>query len=154
MKSAKKIKQLIKEFNVTTNAKMDQRIRYDVSEIIRKSKHAKPDYSLLSIRQFVAGSRTTKFAAAAVIIIAFSTFIVHLSMESNNGNIKPAEAVQSPAKFTALGTLSFAYRRGGMEAVEEICDKALKKTGARSDGLSMQELLEERNGGNRKRTKL
>lgn len=154
MKSVKRIKKLISDFNVTTSEKMDKQVREDISEVMRKSKLSKPGKSLPDIRKFVPGSRIIKFAATAVIAVFFSIFIVQFSIRSNNGNIKIAGVTESPAKLTAFGTLSFAYRRGGIGAVEDICDKALRLTGQHPDGMSMDELFEEFNRENSERTKL
>ncbi len=70
MKSIKNIKQLIKKFHVTTNAKMDQKVREDVLEVIRKSKQTPSALTQPNIWRIIMKNRITKLAAVAVIIIA------------------------------------------------------------------------------------
>jgi hypothetical protein len=70
MKSVKNIKQLIKKFHVSTNAKMDQKVREDVLEVIRKSKQTQSALTQPNIWRIIMKSNITKLAAAAVIIIA------------------------------------------------------------------------------------
>ena len=75
MKSLKNIKQLIKKFHVTTNAKMDQKVREDVLEVIRKSKQTQSALTPPNIWRIIMKSNMTKFATAGIIfamLIGFS----------------------------------------------------------------------------------
>jgi hypothetical protein len=55
--------------------------------------------------------------------------------------------------MTAM-SLTIAYRRGGLEAVEQQCEKAIEMLGPRPKTISVQELLEDFNSENSERTKL
>jgi outer membrane lipoprotein-sorting protein len=70
MKSVKNLKQLIKKFHVTTNAKMDQKVKEDVLEVIRKFKKTQSALTQPNIWRIIMKSKITKLATAAVIIIA------------------------------------------------------------------------------------
>ena len=78
MKSVKNIKQLIKKFHVTTNAKMDQMVREDVLVLIIKSKQTQSTLTQPNIWRIIMKTRIRKLtsAAAAVLIIAFGMFIL------------------------------------------------------------------------------
>lgn len=91
-------------------------------------------------------SPISKLAAAAVIIIALGLSIVYLGTSKQDDTVKVAEATKSPAELTTFASLSFAYRRGGMKALEEVCDKAFRMAGPWPAKISIQELLEEFNG--------
>jgi hypothetical protein len=54
--------------------------------------------------------------------------------------------VKSPVEMMTATSLERAFRRGGLEAVENQCEQALKLLGTRTDGLSSHELLSEFNG--------
>ena len=99
-------------------------------------------------------SPIAKLAAAAVIILAIGLLAVHRRPVER---IEPAEVLQvsrPPAEFTTFASLSFAYRQGGMEMVEQMCDKALTMAGPRPAKISMQEFFEEINNGKSERTEL
>jgi len=112
-----------------------------------------------SVRQrniwvIVVKSRITQVAAAVLIIIASCFFLAH---QGQNGEIKTqqiTQTVKSPAELTTFASFSFAYRQGGMEMVEKMCDKALKQAGQRPANISMQEFSEEINNEKSERTEL
>jgi hypothetical protein len=111
-----------------------------------KSRAGQPSTQQVSIWIRTIQSRITKLAAAAVIIIAVGLFLVHRGPDEQ---VKPTEVTKvtkSPAEMMTLASFTFAYRRGGIEAVEEMCDKAFKMAGPRPAKVSIQELLEEFNG--------
>ena len=109
-----------------------------------------------SVWRIVRQSPITKLAAAAVIIIAVGLFLVHRGPDEQIKPTEVAKVTKSPAEMMTMASLTFAYRRGGIEAVEEICDKAFKMVGPRPASLSVRQLLEELNGNgkNSERTKL
>jgi len=119
-------------------------------------KQKRRESSSARIWRAIIQSPITKVAAAAVIIIAVGLFLVH---RGPGEQVKPTEAAKvakSPAEMVTLASFTFAYRHGGMEAVEEICDKAFKIMGPRPSSLSVRELFEEINGNgqNSERKKL
>ena len=95
MKSLKNIKQLIKKFHVTTNAKMDQKVREDVLEVIRKSKQTQSAFTQPNIWRIIMKSNITKLAAAAVIIIAI---FFGLNLFNNSGGVAWAEVLNNVQK--------------------------------------------------------
>lgn len=103
-----------------------------------------------NIWRTIVKSRFTKFAAAAVIIIAVSLIGFQSSTDKKSKSAENAKAVVSPAELTTFASLSFAYRRGGMEMVEKMCDKASIMAGPRPVKISVYEFDGGPNDENRK----
>lgn len=95
--------------------------------------------------QSITKSPLTKLAAAAVIIIAVGLFLVHRGSSEKVETPKVAKAAKSAAGLTTVISLEAAYRRGGLEAVEQQCDKAVRVLGARLDGISAGQLIRDFN---------
>lgn len=110
------------------------------------NKQKKRESSSARIWRAIIQSPITKLAAAAVIIIAVGLFLVHRGPGEQVKPTEVAKVAKSPAEMMTLASFTFAYRRGGIEAVEEMCDKAFKMAGPRPAKVSIQELLEEFNG--------
>jgi len=110
------------------------------------NKQKKRESSIARIWRAIIQSPITKLAAAAVIIIAVGLFLVHRGPGEQVKPTEVAKVTKSPAEMMTLASFTFAYRRGGIEAVEEMCDKAFKMAGPRPAKVSIQELLEEFNG--------
>jgi hypothetical protein len=98
-----------------------------------------------TILKVILKSPLTKIAAAAVIILAVSFFSIHQD-PGNQEQHGIAEVTKSPVEMLTAISLERAFRRGGIEAVENQCEQSLKLLGTRTDGLSSQELLSEFNG--------
>ena len=99
-----------------------------------------------NIWRIIYKSKIAKLAAAAMIIIAVGLFLVHRGPDEQVKPTEVAKVAKSPAEMMTLASLTLAYRQGGIEAVEEICDKAFKLLGPRPSSLSVRELFEELNG--------
>ena len=102
----------------------------------------------------ICKTEITKLTAAAAIIIAIGLFVIQHRPAEKTEPAKVSEITKSPAELTTLASLTIAYRKGGMELVEEICDKAVTLAGPRPAKISIQDLLEKTNGGNSERIKL
>lgn len=93
-------------------------------------------------------------AAAAVIIIGIAIAVVHQKPTKQVNVPSVVSRVKTPAEMMSMLSLTMAYRRGGMEAVDEQCDKALKMLGSKATSISINELLNETNGKEPKRKEL
>ena len=89
----------------------------------------------------------TRIASAAVIIIAVGFFAVHQSPDEQIEKRGVSQVTMSPVEMMTVASLNIAYRRGGMDAVEEQCDKVCEMLGLRPEKISIQELLADFNGG-------
>ncbi|MCP4258142.1 MAG: hypothetical protein GY774_11695 [Planctomycetes bacterium] len=87
----------------------------------------------------------TKIAAAAVIILAVNFLSTHWNpSKQEQPNI--AEAKQSPVEMMTAISLERAFRRGGIEAVEEQCKQAFSPIEPRPESSSIKQILAEFNG--------
>ncbi len=110
------------------------------------SRAAKGDSSQQpTILKVILKSPLVKIAAAAVIILALILFRPHQA--PNEQELTGIMEVQkSPVEMMTAISLERAFRRGGLEALENQCDQALKLLGTRTAGFSPYELLSEFNG--------
>ena len=106
--------------------------------------------------RIIIKSPITKLAVAACVIITAGILLVHLGPGEQADIPTVSQTTKSPAELVTMASFNFAYRRGGMQAVEEICDKAFNMVGPRPARLSVSQLLEDLNGNgkNPERTKL
>jgi hypothetical protein len=86
-------------------------------------------------------------AAAAVIMVAVTLLMVREGPREQQPLQKVASNVEkSPAKMLSMISLNIAYRRGGIEAVDNQSYKAFKMLGSQYTTVSIQELLTSFNG--------
>jgi hypothetical protein len=98
-----------------------------------------------TILKVILKSPLVKIAAAALIILGVSIFVTREDTgEQEQSNI--VEATKSPAEMMTAMSLTIAYRKGGMEAMEEQYDEAYKQLGPRPKSLSVEQMLSEFNG--------
>jgi len=97
-------------------------------------------FGVLSI---VMRSRIAQVAVAAVFMIAVGLFIARPGHDRQPQR-EPDQWAKSPAEMVTSASLRMAYNRGGMEALEEQCDRAARILGQGS--LSMVDLFEDLNG--------
>ena len=98
-----------------------------------------------TILKVILKSPITKIAAAAVIILAVSFF----STQKDPGKQEQhriAEVTKSPVEMMTAISLERAFRRGGIEAVEEQCKQAFKPIAPRPESSSIKQILAEFNG--------
>jgi hypothetical protein len=86
-------------------------------------------------------------AAAVIAIVAFVILLTH---RQSDKRVEPTVATfvedRSPAKMLSVPSLSLAYSRGGLDAVDEQSKKAFKLLGQKNTNVSIGELLNENNG--------
>ncbi len=110
------------------------------------SRAAKGDLSHQpKILKVILKSPLTKIATAAVIILGVS-FISIRQAPDKQEQPRIADAAKSPAQMMTAMSLTIAYRKGGMEAVEAQYNEAYKQLGPRPKSLSVEQILSEFNG--------
>ncbi len=110
------------------------------------SRAAKGDLSRqLTILKVILNSPLTKIAAAAVIILAVS-FVSTRQIPDEQEQHKITEVTKSPVEMMTSISLERAFRRGGIEAVENQCEQALKLLGTRTASFLPYELPRKFNG--------
>jgi hypothetical protein len=130
---------------VTTSRQMDKRTLDDsfaaMEQTIRtKSAEHKPSAPGIIIR-----SRMIKLTAAAAVIIV-GIGLLAIFVHQGPGEQPVLKVVKSPTKMMTAMSLTMAYRRGGIDALDKHCEKALKKLGPRPLRLTLGQLLAENNG--------
>jgi len=143
--STKNIEKRIKNVNIVIDSERDKKVFSNILQGFEKSKARKFIPTGKNIWKIILKSPLMKIAAAAVIILA----ICFLSAHQNPGKserIEIQEDTKSSVEMITTISLERAFRRGGIEAVENQCEQTLKLLGARTASLSPQELLSEFNG--------
>lgn len=132
--------------------KWKQKYPEEFQMLVSRAKHVSPHQ--LNIWRTIIKSKITKLTAAAVIIAGVGFFLVHRGPDEQVDTLKISEVTKSPAEMMTVMSLTLAYRKGGMNAVEKQCDQAFKTLGPRPASISVQELFAEFNDEELERTKL
>jgi hypothetical protein len=140
MKPEENIEEFVKvrKPDVTTSREMDKRTLDDSFSAMEQTMRAniKP-----STARIITLGRMIKLTAAAAVIIAGISLYVHQGPGEQNATDIVAEAFDSPAEILTMKSLKIAFRRGGVEAIENQCDKALKILGPQPANLSLADLF-------------
>jgi len=97
-----------------------------------------------NIWRTILKSPITKLAAAAVIIAGIGLYAI--LVHQGPGEQAVPKVVKSPTKMMTAMSLTMAYRRGGIEAVDEQCEKAIRMLGPRPLRLTIGQLFKDTNG--------
>ncbi len=98
-----------------------------------------------NILEVILKSPLTKIAAAAVIILAVSFFSTHRD-PGKQEQPELAVVTKSPVEMMTAISLERAFRQGGIEAVENQCEQALKLLGTRTASFLPYEFPSNLNG--------
>jgi predicted RNA-binding Zn ribbon-like protein len=138
---------------IETGNEMDKQVIEDSFAAMDETIRAKSAAGKPNTWKMIVQSKTTK-VAAATIIVAIGLFVVRREPGERPATTKIPKVTKSPAELTTFASLTFAYRQGGIELVEQMCDRAITLAGPRPVEISVQDLLEESNGSNSERTRL
>jgi len=138
----------VRKPDVTTSREMDKRTLGDSLAAMEQTMRAKSSDHKPSTTRIITLSRMIKLtvAAAAVIIVAFSLFLSRDRHTPNGPTARHQIVAQSSVKMMSMMSLRMAYRRGGLEALDQQLQDTLEVLGPQSSSISMQELLEGVNG--------
>ena len=151
MKKAKSTEKHIREvyankLQVTTNSNLDKRVLANSMNVLEKLKNIRSANPQLGIWSTVARSKIAQIAVAAVIILALGLLLIGRNPEEQTKNRTKIQVAKSPAEMLTAVSLDIAFRKGGMEAVDDQFKKAFKLLEPRPTSLSVRQLLEEFNG--------
>ncbi|MFZ2148634.1 MAG: hypothetical protein WAV28_15575 [Sedimentisphaerales bacterium] len=128
---------------VTTSREMDKRTLNDSFAAMEQTIRVKSADHKPSTPRIITLSRMMKLTAAvAVIIMAISFFIAHQG-PGEQADTTVSQVIKSPAEMLTATSLIIAFRRGGIEAIEKQCDKALEMQKPPLDKLDIKELFTE-----------
>jgi len=132
----------VRKPDVTTSREMDKRTLGDSLAAMEQTMRAKSANHKPSTARIITLGRMIKLtAAAAVIIVGISFYIAHLGPGEQKDITIVTEVTESPAEIMTMKSLKIAYRRGGIEGIENQCEKALKILGPQPASLSLGDLF-------------
>ncbi len=135
----------VRKPHVTTSRQMDKRTLNDSFAAMEQTIRAKSADHKPSAPRIIILSRMIKLAAAALIIVAISFYIARQGPSEQGRTTRVLEVAESPSEIMTMRSLTIAYRRGGIEGIENQCEKALKILGPQPASISLVDLF---NGSN------
>jgi len=132
----------VRKPQVKTSRKMDKRTLNDSFAAMEQTIRAKSADHKPSTPRIITLSRMMKLTvAAAVIIVGISLFVAHQGPSEQGGITRVLEVAESPSEIMTMKSLTIAYRRGGIEGIENQCEKALKILGPQPASISLGDLF-------------
>ncbi len=132
----------VRKPHLTTSRQMDKRTLNDSFAAMEQTIRAKPAGHKPSTAKIITISRMMKLtAAAAVIIVGISFFIAHQGPSEQGRTTRVLEVAESPSEIMTMKSLTIAYRRSGIEGIENQCEKALKVLGPQPASISLGDLF-------------
>jgi hypothetical protein len=125
---------------VATDPQMDKRVLDDSFAAMDETAAGES-----SVVRMILQNRAVRFAAAAVTILGIGL----LSDQLGPPEQEPLEirrVAKSPAEMLSVLSLNMAYRRGGLEAVDDVSNEAFKMLDSKPTDVSVRELLAGSNG--------
>jgi len=143
MKSIENTENLVKraKVKVTTDPQTDRRVLDDSFEAMDESLARNRSGAVRMWQR----SRAMRLAAAAIILVAIGLLTIQFNLPKKAPSGARA-VVKSPADMVSVMSLNMAYRRGGIEAVDDLADVAFALPESKPARLSVQDLLTESNG--------
>jgi len=136
----------VRKPHVTTSRQMDKRTLNDSFTAMEQTIRAKSADHKPSTARIIILSRMVKLAAAALIIVGISFYIARQGPSEQGITTKFLEVVESPSEIMTMRSLTIAYRRSGIEGIENQCEKALKILGPQPASISLGDLFNGSNG--------
>jgi len=143
MKSRRDIERLIKNAPVHSDGEVDRSVLGQLLEGLPSSERQGSASMKRDVLRAIAGSKIARFAAAAVVIVGIGLMLVERDREEASENGPGIQTEQTPVEMLTGASLNAAYRRGGMEAVEDLCRRAFERSRPRPKRLSVKGLLAE-----------
>ena len=125
---------------VATDPQMDKRVLDDSFAAMDETTAGRS-----SVVRIILQSRSTRLAAAAVIILGIGLLSNQLRPPEQEP-LPVRKVAKSPAEMLSVLSLNMAYRRGGLEAVDDVSNEAFKMLDSKPAGVSVRELLAGSNG--------
>ena len=143
MKPEENIEELVKleKPHVITGGEMDKRTLNDSFAVMDETIQAKRP----SAARIILRSKAVKLAAAAVIFVTVSLLMVYQNPPVQQPP-QPPSVPKTPAEMLSAMSLNLAWRRGGIEAMDEQSSKAFELLGTKPVETTIEELSLELNG--------
>jgi hypothetical protein len=124
---------------VSADPQMDSRVLNDAFAAMDAAMVGRSSAARMMLR-----NRWVRIAAAAVITLVIGLLAIQWGPTEQPS--VTSHVVKSPADMVSAMSLNMAYRRGGIEAVDNLADVAFALPESKPARLSIQELLTESNG--------
>jgi len=129
------------KIKIATDPEMDRRVLHDsfeaMNEGLANHKAAPPQRPLRL--------KALSLAAAAIIVVSIGLVAIQLGTPSHTRS-EAGPTAKAPADRLSAMSINMAFRRGGMDAVDDLAYEAFASPTSQSNGLSVQKLLSESNG--------
>ncbi len=145
MSSTEDIEKRIKNVNIVIDSEHNKKVFSNILQAFEKSKAKEFAPTGPNIWRIILRSPLTKIAAVIVIILAVSFFSTHRTPDEQE-QPEIVEVKKSPVEMMTAISLERAFRRGGIEAVEEQCKQAFKPLAPQPRSSSIKQILAEFNG--------
>jgi hypothetical protein len=146
MRPTENIEKRIENVKIVVDAEANERVFGNILQAFGKSETKQSAETQPNMWRTIIVSRITRAAAIIVVIAAIGFSVFYRSPGEQAATDKTSEVAKSPAEMLTFMSLSMAYRRGGIEALEQQCEKAFEMLGPRPAAVSTQDLLTELNG--------
>jgi len=145
MKAVKKTEKVLARFEVEVNGQQDRAVLDKLLEAQAKREKTGAALPVFDAVRMMIRSRMIQ-VMAAMIILGIGFWGAYKGTDTGEIASPPMlQEVRSPAEWTTLGALRFAYCRGGMELVEKMCDQAISRSGPRPAEVSRWDYFQESN---------
>lgn len=126
---------------VATDPQMDRRVLNDSLAAMDEA------IGGFSTARMILRSRVARLAAAAGVVLAIGLLAIQLGPSEQEPPARIRRSVaKSPADMLSAMSLNMAFRRGGIEEVDNVSSQAFEILGSEPAKVSLRELLTESNG--------
>jgi len=143
MKPVKITNKIVKKFNVEINPQKDKAIFQKMLELQKNCSEMKKQLSPMDILGFLLRSRMVQATTVIVLFIFIGFYVVGSRSDTSENTVKVSIPSVPKSELTTLAALNLAYRKGGMEMIEDKYDKAFLSNGPRSIVMSIRDYSKE-----------
>jgi len=142
MRSLREIEKSVAKASLHSDDAANQKVLNDLLTELDQVQQGAPNGFRSKWSESIGRRRLVKLAAAAAILVIAALLIDH---HVRPETVRPGSELGTEARVETVNAigLSLAYRRGGMEAVEQQYLKTFKNSKSRPTRLSVEELLTE-----------
>jgi hypothetical protein len=116
-----------------------------LNHLISSNIKIKPAEKTISLWKLMLDNPVTKLAVAAVIFLVAAILFVHQGPDEQRTVNIEKKIVKSPAEMTTFLSMSLAYKKGGLEGLEEHCDETARFLAGKQTKITLNEMLKELN---------
>jgi hypothetical protein len=114
-------------------------------QLLKSRAEQKPSTIQPGLWKTLAHNKLSKLAAAAVLIVAVG-MLIFSQISHKQERVQIGQKPRSATEMLTAISLTMAYRRGGIEAVDRQSQEAIKMLGPRPANVSIRQLLQGPNG--------